>query len=347
MIARHHSAAAAPYERGLEFGSAHAERIGATLARYRDLFPPAADLDALGAQALASIDDYAPACADEIAGIAAGAALPVTAVAALNARTEILATARSECSTLAWPGGSAQTWDWHVELADHWLVWTIEHPGGHVVHTLTEYGILGKIGVGAAGVGVHLNILHHARDGGPVGVPVHVVARHALDTARDVDDAVARVAAARVSASSALTLAGADAAVTAELHPGGAGLVRAGPDGVLLHTNHFLAPEAAPGDRAAEVDPGSFGRLDELRARVRDAGPLDCERALAILASHAGGHDSLCCHPDPAAPPGERWATLATVALDPARGALAVRAGGPCRADASWWSPGGVAHAAG
>ena len=231
-----------------------------------------------------------------------------------------------------------QTWDWHAELADGWLVWTIEHPGGRVVNTLTEYGIVGKIGVGGA-LGVHLNILHHARDGGPVGVPVHVVVRHLLDAARDVGHARDLAAAARVSASSALTLVGAGAAVTAELHPGGPGIVHPDAHGMLLHANHFLAPDAAAGDRAHVDDPGSYGRLDDLRARLGERPPRDREAALAALCSHAGGYDAICCHPDPAAPPGDRWATLATVALDPAHGTLAVRAGGPCAGGDAWWSP--------
>ena len=338
MIAHHRSAPAGPSDRGEAFGAVHAERIAATLERYRALFAPGTDLDALGAQALAATRGYAPALAAEIAGIAAGARLPATAVAALNARTEILGRGRGECTTLAWAGASVQTWDWHAELADGWLVWTIEHPGGRVVHTLTEYGIVGKIGVGGA-LGVHLNILHHARDGGPVGVPVHVVVRHLLDAARDVGHARDLAAAARVSASSALTLVGAGAAVTAELHPGGPGLVHPDAHGMLLHANHFLAPDAAVGDRAHVDDPGSYGRLDDLRARLGERPPRDREAALAALCSHAGGYDAICCHPDPAAPPGDRWATLATVALDPAHGTLAVRAGGPCAAGDPWWSP--------
>ena len=336
--AHHRSPPAAPSDRGEAFGAAHAERIGVTLARYRALFAPGTDVDALGAQALGATRGYAPALAAEIEGIAAGARLPATAVAALNARTEILGRGRGECTTLAWPGASVQTWDWHAELADGWLVWTIEHPGGRVVHTLTEFGIVGKLGVGGD-VGVHLNILHHERDGGPVGVPVHVVARHVLDAARDVGHARDLAAAARVSASSALTVVGADAAVTAELHPGGPALVHPDARGLLLHANHFLAPDAAAGDRAQRRGPRLPRPAGRPPRALAERPPRDRDGALAALCSHAGGYDAICCHPDPAAPPGDRWATLATVALDPARGALAVRAGGPCAAGGPWWSP--------
>src|SRR5215469_16178290 len=164
MIRHYRSAPANPRERGLDFGSANSAAIAATTDRYAELFAATAgepvDVTALGQQALAAIQKYSAAAASEISGIAEGAGLSVEQIAALNARTEILATLRAthpgECSTLVWLGdeGDApvamQTWDWHDSIADSWLVWTIERPDGRVVHTLTEYGVLGKIGVTTA-----------------------------------------------------------------------------------------------------------------------------------------------------------------------------------------------------
>ena len=185
MIAHHRSAPAGPSDRGEGVGAVHAERIAATLERYRALFAPGTDLDALGAQALAATRGYAPALAAEIAGIAAGARLPAAAVAALNRapRSSAAAAASARRSRGRAPrcrrGTGTPSWrtaGWCGRSST---------PAGASSHTLTEYGIVGKIGVGGA-LGVHLNILHHARDGGPVGVPVHVVVRHLLDAARDV-----------------------------------------------------------------------------------------------------------------------------------------------------------------
>jgi isopenicillin-N N-acyltransferase-like protein len=53
--------------------------------------------------------------------------------------------------------------------------------------------VLGKIGVNNHGVGVHLNILHHGADGGPIAVPVHVLARAVLDGASGLGEALAIV----------------------------------------------------------------------------------------------------------------------------------------------------------
>ena len=244
-----------------------------------------------------------------------------------------------------------QTWDWHDVFADSWLVWTIEHPDGHVVHTLTEYGILGKIGVSSAGLGLNLNILHHGHDGGLVRVPVHVLARSVLDSARDIGQALAIIGAAPVSASSAFTLTAAGVeepiAITAEVFPGGPRFVPPRPDGLLLHTNHFLDPHAARHEQEIWIGPDTFLRLAILERRLaRLAGNGDAGRSggsgetdlLAAMSSHLGGGGAICCHPDAAATLGERYATLATVVLDVQAGALTVRAGGPCEQASPWWN---------
>ncbi len=367
MIRHYRSAPAAPRDRGRDFGAAHAAAISATAGKYARLFDATAgrpvDMLSHGRQALTAIRAFSVPYASEIEGIAEGAGLPAETVAALNARTEILATLPAagggECSTvvlLPEPGETPvalQTWDWHDEFADSWLVWTIEHPGGHVVHTLTEYGILGKIGVSGAGLGLNLNILHHGRDGGPFEVPVHVLARAALDAPAGIGEALATIGAAGASASSALTVtsagAGEPVALTAEVFPGGPRFVLPGPDGLLLHTNHFLDPHAAQHERGNQLGPDSYLRYAVLGRRLARRAGDDAGDVLAAMHSHAGGSSAVCCHPDPAATLGSRYATLATVSLDVTRGAMSVLAGGPCSAgaDVAWWTtPGAVRRAA-
>jgi isopenicillin-N N-acyltransferase-like protein len=354
MVRTHISPPASPADRGEAFGSEHAEPIAAALERYRKLFQTLAgetvDLRPAGQEALAVIGDFSPDAAQEIRGLAAGAGRPAWELAALNARTEILGrlgvVVPAECSTVVVlpPGGgdplTLQTWDWHDMFADTWLAWTIEHPDGHVVHTLTEYGILGKVGVNSRGVGVHMNILTHYSDGGAMGVPVHVLARGVLDRARDAGAAVAILGAARTSASTVLTVVGAGdggtTAVCAELAPQGARFVLPSERGVLAHTNHFLDPDLASGDRAPTWGPDSYLRLDVLRRALYQRVPHDREQLRGILADHSGGAGSICCHPHDDAPLGSRWATLATISLDVAAGELWVRGGAPCDEAAVW-----------
>jgi isopenicillin-N N-acyltransferase-like protein len=353
-VRTHLSTPADPTQRGEEFGAAHPEQITMTLERYRELFAHLSgapvDLHAAGTEALAAIEDFAPEAAAEIRGIAAGAGLPGTEVAALNARTEILArlgaAAAAECTTVVSiderTGSvlSMQTWDWHDLFAESWFVWTIEHPDGNVVHTLTEFGILGKIGVNSRGVGTHLNILRHRRDGGPMGVPVHVLARTVLDRARDPGEAVAMIGGARTSASSVLTIVGdsprGSTAICAEVASEGPRFVAPSERGLLLHTNHFLDPHLAAGDEAPRRGPDSYLRLEVLRRRLHARIPRDRDELRALLCDHSGGPASICCHADPAGELGQRWTTLATVSLDVRGGELWVRPAGPCDETAAW-----------
>ncbi|HEX6246803.1 MAG TPA: C45 family peptidase [Nocardioidaceae bacterium] len=344
------SSALGPADRGRELGEWHADDVARTVAAYRRLFAVRAtgpfDVDAWAERAWATIAELAPVAADEIAGIAEGAGLPVREVAMLNARTELLAVADptgvvDECSTVvALPPGrppvAAQTWDWYAAMADDWFVWTFEHPDGHVVRTVTEYGVLGKIGVSSRGVGVLFNMLRHDDDAlaeeKGLGFPVHLLSRQILDTAHDVEDALAQATSVSTSASTSLTVVDeAGRAASVELFPSGPGVVRP-EDGVLVRTNHFVSPEGEPGCLADGIGPGSRIRRTTLLSAFEDGPPADAGQVVEAMHDHrdVGG---VCAHPDEQTDPVLWHATLATVSLDVAAGTLHVTPGGPCRAD--------------
>ncbi|WP_458316607.1 C45 family autoproteolytic acyltransferase/hydolase [Mycolicibacterium brisbanense] len=347
MTRRFRSSVTDPYARGREFGRAHAPQVADTVVAYQRLFDSTTgrpvDLSHWGALAYDRIVEFAPTLADEIAGIADGAGLPVTAVAAINARTEILAAlgfSAHECSTVVRLRDgrapvSVQAWDWYTGLADLWLIWEIPHADGGHTTTVTEYGIVGKIGVNDRGLGIHFNILHHERDGANIGVPVHVLARVILDQAPDLNHAMLLAAQAPVSASTSLTMvavAGTEsAAVSVELNPVGVGYALPDADGLLVHTNHFLSAPANLHDTELRNGPDTVMRYDMLRRRLagRDVTTAD---ALAALSSHLMAGGGTCCHPDPSLPAAGQFQTLATVVLDVANGSLAAHPGGACTA---------------
>jgi isopenicillin-N N-acyltransferase-like protein len=289
-----------------------------TVATYRRLLAEAADLRRAGANVAERLEPRWPELFEELEGIAAGAGVDVLELAAVNARTELLAGA---CSVIAHADGRlAQTWDWHPDLAAASMTWTVHQAGGRWFTTVTEAGILGKLGCTSGGLACGLNFLACSEDGGTEGVPIHVLLRLVLERCDRVEDALALLRGARTSASACVTIVGA-AAVAAELSPGGMSVVRPDADGWLVHTNHFLAGPVTGTDVLA--GPGTSARRDVLLRRLRGGVPIH-----EALGTHAPAEEPVCRHADPDAPWADRRATL--LALTAVRGELCVAAGPPC-----------------
>ena len=198
-----------------------------------------------------------PELVDELDGIAAGAGQDTLELLAINARSELLSPiAVTECSSIGRLRGAgvslAQNWDWHPDLAPARVLLTTAPPGDPWFVTMTEAGILAKVGLNARGLATALNFLTCSVDGGLDGVPVHVLLRVLLERCGSATDALELLMGARVSASACVTIAvaepGGAALFAVELSPGGAALVRPDADGLLIHTNHFLVPPAQGDD---------------------------------------------------------------------------------------------------
>jgi isopenicillin-N N-acyltransferase-like protein len=356
-----HIDGADPWRRGYERGRWSASAIARGWRTYSELFANAAtphgvtlDLPALALGAVAVTREWAPELVAEMQGVADGAGVPLWMIAALNARTEILAVAEAaragECSAIVHTGsapgadgpGSAvlggQSWDWHDELADGWHVQSVRGDALGFAG-ITEHGILAKIGVNEAGVGVLFNILGH-EDDGATGVPVHLVARKVLGTAASFTDAISILREAPVSASTVMTVVTADQSACVELSPAGAAVIPPDEQGWLLHTNHFVDPELARSDLRGRREPETYDRMRVLSARLRDLPGLDgVDHLAALLTVHPDDGAEVCCHPPVDGRLGTRWSTLATIAVEPAARRVMVHPGGPCSAKPSTWLP--------
>jgi isopenicillin-N N-acyltransferase-like protein len=296
-------------DRGLAFGRAHPEAIHGTVVAYERLFREvhgleASDVSAFGDQVAGRLSDLWPETVEEIAGIAAGAGIDETTLVAINARTELLAgAAPPECSAIGVlperSGGTtllAQNWDWHPDVRRSLMVWTIEEPDGRWLTTMTEAGILAKIGMNSRGVGLCLNILGTSLDGGACGTPVHVLMRLVLQRCDDLSGVEALLRGAELSASSSFNVGTPGALASFEVSPAAVERVDA-VDGVLLHTNHFLRPPAGATDLYRRDWPDTQARLDELERRVRRApGRLGADAVKDALRSHEAGQIAVCCH---------------------------------------------------
>jgi isopenicillin-N N-acyltransferase-like protein len=304
----HRSTERTPRARGEAFGRAQAEPIARTLALYERMFAET------GVQVPDDLP-IPPQAAEEIEAIAHGANVDPHALKAVNARTEILAGhGPTECSVVGAGGLLAQNWDWHPESAT--VIQIVEHDHGWFV-TLTEAGILAKIGLNDAHLGVCLNLLRTTADGGCTGTAIHVLLRKTLENCTSVDEAIDLLTSAETSASSAVTVATPGDVATVELSPGGANVIRGA---VGAHTNHFLQAPKAGHDTMPEESPNTIPRLQT----VRDQPLLDA------LRSHDGHPKGVCRHADPSEPWAEQTVTVASVVMNLAKLRFHVAAGQPC-----------------
>lgn len=338
---------ARPRERGIARGKQLRQTLPAAFELYQRLFRTvgvsAADTRDHARRIADAVAAWNGRYADEIEGIAAGSGLEMWQVMALNGRTEILSQARTvqpECSTIAvvpnagTPFG-VQTWDWHQELNPFWHTQSVRGTR-HSYVGLTEHGILAKIGMNSAGLGLFFNILGH-RDDAPGAVPVHVLAAAVLGEAATVEEALELLRGAPIGTSGAFTIIDTATGVCAELSPVGIAVLHP-TDGYLPHTNHFLDPRNAEREKPGIYEPDSQDRHALITSRLADHPAPEQPGDLIRHLYSEPGQPRLCCVPDPAADFGDRWVTLATVLLDPAQRSARILAGSPRQAGGGGWT---------
>lgn len=336
------------FERGRQYGAAARTRVDRSVANYAKLFAFCgiswADARRLSHAYEDVVGNLDAGLLDEMRGIAAGSGREFDEILALNTRTEILPPTFPERPSDAWlaarlggrkvdmgectalavqpsasaTGGAllAQNWDWLGGQREALVLLRAQREDGSSYLTLTEAGMLAKIGLNDRGFGVLLNILRSEDDGSAPGVPVHVLLRTLLDC-DGVEAAAARVTSLRFGASSNIHCADAGGGRAAlELSPRGAHVLR-GEGAAFCHTNHFLAPAAR--ESARELPPAfsSVPRYDRIR-RLTDehAGKFAVEDVERMLRDEAEGTRSINRHPDPTLPEFARIETVASVVMD-------------------------------
>ncbi|MFB7592823.1 C45 family autoproteolytic acyltransferase/hydolase [Streptomyces sp. NPDC056169] len=335
-----------PHDRGREIGTRYADQVRDVSARYLAHFKvlgvPETTVRDISAHSYDALRDWSPGLAVESDGIAEASGIEPWQVAAVGARTEVLAAApasgKGECTTAVYvppvggPPETIQTWDWHDSLTPDGLLLSLVTGTGRRVKLFTEFGTAAKIGVNDAGLGLHFNILRHRSDDATGGVPVHAVARRVLEEATTVAEARDIIASARLSASTVLTVVtyrdGRAAAASIEMSPSGLAVVQPDTDGWVIHTNHFLDPGLADGD-SGTPESMSVERYEHARAvRGSMTGHSGPERAAAFCGSD-GAAAVVCVHADASRPGHEQWGTLLTASLDVPGFALDHRTGNP------------------
>jgi isopenicillin-N N-acyltransferase-like protein len=344
-----------PLSRGRQYGQLAAERIRHCVARYQDVFEQRAGLAWPAAVAHArsfvgAIEAFAADSLEEMRGIADGAGVPFDAILVLNCRSELMfAAARkrgeeppSECTSFAVaPSRSAdghvllgQNWDWVPFAREVCVLLDVQRDDKPSFATIVEAGMLAKVGMNDAGLGLCTNTLVSERDANRPGVPYHVMLRALLEA--DSVDAAQRIlgSAERALSANYLIADRSGRAMNFETIAGGQSEIHATApeDGVITHSNHFLAPEFRPIDAFIANSPHSVTRLADIRDALSQGRPT-VARLQAALRSHRHAPNGVCSHPDPAAHPLYARTTVASFIADLTARTFWFTDGPPCASD--------------
>ncbi len=337
---------------GLAHGRAFAAQIRYNLAFYQEWLSqsgavPLTRLMEIAGGFVPVIGERFPEMVEEMDGIARGASLKLDEIVLINARTDISAIVENEITREKVPGCTAmalfgevddkpaialgQNWDWDPLMARSPVVLRLEPEDAPPLVTLTEAGMLAKIGFNQHRLGVCLNFLSHRSDGQPdhFGVPIHCLLRAVLGC-RSIEQAVGVVESSPRCASANFLLAqhsaGGPAALDLEITPND--VVTVGSDGAsLVHTNHFVTPSLAVGCTSGR-GPSTMVRYAsaQLLASVAELDEADpVTRMQQVLVSREGVPYPISRDPGPDG----SIATLAGVIMDLTRNRFILTDGPP------------------
>jgi isopenicillin-N N-acyltransferase-like protein len=342
------------HERGWQYGVATAKLIRHSIGSYARLFAHRRGITWRAAcreslNYLPAIADHAPDLLNEMRGIADGANVGFEEILALNARTELLAGAGlfvqhpdhdhalaqnrvdgvaqppdiGECTTLAVTAPAtqhtatylAQTWDWSGDQRGACVVLRICQPNAPVVTTLTEAGIVGKIGMNRAGIAVSLNIMQSVNDGKEAGLPVHIMLRKVLSMT-SMNEVSAFFAHVKPAASSCITIAHRNGLIASyEITPSAVACFEP-IEGILAHTNHCVLDPTRKVEKTLPQTSSSKPRLNQAQNLLNQNKYNINEQVLMhILRDESEGAMSICRKPDMRLHPCDRMESVLGVVM--------------------------------
>ncbi|KAK9452547.1 acyl-coenzyme A:6-aminopenicillanic acid acyl-transferase-domain-containing protein [Dipodascopsis uninucleata] len=282
------------YEIGYKHGVLAKSQISACLKAYGTYFASVGmspgDVARLAEDFRQSIKEKVPHLYEEIKGIAEGADVSVLDIVALNARSEIALAAKpidnsshtpidgttvpippDGCTTFAETLSNgkqwlAQNWDWQTSQLGNLVLLEIDLPensGAEAkkLKTMTEAGLLAKLGFNSEHVGVCLNALR-ATDIDTTKLPLHVLLRLILES-KSAESALERIQTRFGNGSACYghfgVADGSGRAMSWEIGPYGVAIIEKDEKGRLYHTNHILKE----GQKATEIV-----WLDDTQSRV-------------------------------------------------------------------------------
>ncbi len=339
--------------RGRQYGEGARTQIHTGIAYYKESFGHATGLSWQEIQERArlwipKIQEYLPGILEEMQGIGEGANCTFEEVLALNGRGELvygnpfLEEAQEGCSSYAITGEASgdghvycgQNWDWSCGIRDTVVIVRMVQPPKPTLIMQLEAGQVGRHGANSKGLALNANGLG-GRFGKGVTIPQPYIRRKILD-ATDMYDALEAVMESKQNGCTNLLITHRDGVVIdLETTPGRHGWMYP-TDGVLAHTNHFIAvvpPQLEASYRPSSPD--SLYRLTQIQKVLRKAPeaktPAKMRRLIAsALSDHFGFPNSVCNHEDTRRPFLDRTETIASSILDLTTGDYYLAPGVPC-----------------
>ncbi|MCJ1335538.1 hypothetical protein MMC09_000810 [Bachmanniomyces sp. S44760] len=232
-------------------------------------------------------------------GVASGAETPFLSILAVNVRTEIAFGMFADgCTAFSWKTDKtnflAQNWDWHEEQKQNLIRLQVQRRGKPSIDMITEAGMIGKIGLNSAGVGVCLNALR-AKGVSFERLPCHLALRACLDCS-SADEALHVLEKAGVASACNILLADATGGVSLECSHSSIVEIPRSKQGTVTHTNHFLEK---PSVVEEIIDPGlndtqhRLRRIDELIEELGELNPM-IEDVISLLKDEENSPSSIC-----------------------------------------------------
>ncbi|ETI27535.1 hypothetical protein G647_09726 [Cladophialophora carrionii CBS 160.54] len=281
MPVKHIQCSGTPYEIGYLHGQGAKTQVHGSIAFYGAFFKERTKLAWSEVRDVASrfvpfIESAYPEYVEEMHGVADGAGVDLESIVALNVRTEIAYGMLSDgCTALSWKTSDAsflaQNWDWNFEQTPNIVCLSITQPPKPNIHMMTEGGIIGKIGLNSAGVGVTLNAIQ-APGVSYDKLPCHLALRTALNSASK-EAAVDALRKTGVASACHITIA--------DSSTGGIGFECTALDiiempmetdgqlaGTCTHSNHLVKKHKVEGTVFLNDSPFRLDRIQELMRTV-------------------------------------------------------------------------------
>jgi isopenicillin-N N-acyltransferase-like protein len=277
-------------ERGRQQGSLLKDRIHKTLAYYQNQFmKPQSEILEIASLFRQSTRAAREDLFTEIESMAKASDVDPLWLYALNGRTELLSLNPMECTSLAFRrlGLIGQNWDWDAEAEELAVILDIEKEDKHRIITMTEPGMVAKIGMNNHGLGVCLNFMN-IEDFQPYGIPQHVLLRMILDS-KSMEEALSQITPhLKGKVGNIVIMAGDGEINDIELAGDNYHLIAVGDR--FVHTNHFLTDV----EYDSQSFPSTFGRYKRASELLEDLTEPSIGAMKAILKDRGDKDYPIC-----------------------------------------------------